>query len=186
MKAIEETHQKDILAEKGKTSLGTSLLRECYLDISIPKQQLDLIENSNIVISYPISTALNGSGERMGSECTPTGWHKIRAKIGSSQPINSVFTGRRLTGEIYSSQLSKQFPDRDWVLSRVLWLGGLEPGKNRYGQVDSTWRYIYIHGCPDELMTGKPESHGCIRMKNQDVIDLFEQIVVGTPVYIHE
>ncbi len=156
------------------------------MDISIPKQQLDLIENSNIVISYPVSTALNGSGEQMGSECTPTGWHKIRAKIGSFQPINSVFSGRRLTGEIYISRLSKQFPDRDWVLSRVLWLGGLEPGKNRYGQVDSTWRYIYIHGCPDELMTGKPGSHGCIRMKNQDVIDLFEQIVVGTPVYIHE
>lgn len=186
MKAIEAIHQKDILTEKGKTSLGTSLLRERYLDISIPKQQLNLIDNGSMVVSYPVSTASNGSGEQMSSECTPTGWHKIRAKIGSSQPINSVFTGRRLTGEIYSSELSKQFSKRDWVLSRILWLGGLEPGKNRYGKVDSAWRYIYIHGCPDELMTGNPESHGCVRMKNQDVIDLFEQIVVGTPVYIHE
>lgn len=186
MKPIEVTLREDILTDRDKISLATSLLRGCYLDISIPKQQLDLIENSNIIISYPVSTALNGSGERMGSECTPTGWHKIRAKIGSSQPINSVFTGRRPTDEIYSPYLSKQFPERDWVLSRILWLAGLEPGKNRYGQVDSSWRYIYIHGCPDELMTGNPESHGCVRMKNLDVIDLFEQVDTGTLVYIHE
>ncbi len=186
MKSIEVTYQEGVLTDKGKDSFATSLLKERHLDISIPKQQLDLIDNGSMIISYPVSTALNGSGEQMDSECTPTGWHKIRAKIGSSQPTNSVFAGRRLTGEIYSSELSKQFPERDWVLSRILWLGGLESGKNRYGQVDSTWRYIYIHGCPDELMTGKPESHGCVRMKNQDVIDLFEQIVVGTPVYIHE
>ena len=186
MKPIETTDQKDCLIAKGNIPLATSLLKKCYLDISISKQQLDLIDNSNIVISYPVSTALNGAGEKMGSECTPTGWHKIRAKIGSSQPVNSVFAGRRATGEIYSSELSKQFPERDWILSRVLWLGGLEPGKNRYGQVDSTWRYIYIHGCPDELMTDKPESHGCIRMKNQDVIDLFKQVDVDTLVNIHE
>ena len=186
MKPLNAPHQKNILTDNDNNSFVASLKGKSYLDISIPLQQLNLIENSNIIFSYPVSTALNGSGEQMGSECTPTGWHKIKAKIGSSQPINSVFTSRRLTGEIYSSELSKQFPDRDWVLSRILWLGGVEPGKNRYGKVDSTWRYIYIHGCPDELMTGKPESHGCVRMKNQDVIDLFEQIVVGTPVYIHE
>jgi len=157
---------------------------EAYLDISIPKQQLNLIKDDEILISYQVSTASNGAGEQMGSECTPTGWHKIRAKIGANQPFNSVFTGRRPTGEIYSAELGKQFPERDWILSRILWLGGLEPGKNRYGQVDSTWRYIYIHGCPDELMMGRPASHGCVRMKNQDVIDLFEQVGVSTLVYI--
>ncbi len=157
-----------------------------YIDISIPDQKLDLISNGTTINSYSISTALNGAGEQMGSECTPTGWHKIRAKIGASQRKNSVFVGRRPTGEIYSPELSKQFPERDWVLSRILWVGGIEPGKNRYGKVDSTWRYIYIHGCPDELMNGKPESHGCVRMNNQDVTDLFEQVDAGTLLYIHE
>jgi len=156
-----------------------------FLDISIAEQKLDLILHGHIVTSYPISTALNGPGEQMGSECTPTGWHKIRAMIGASQPINTVFVGRRLTGEIYDADLARQYPDRDWILTRILWLGGLEPGKNRYGQVDSSWRYIYIHGCPDELMTGRAESHGCIRMKNRDVIELFERVAVGMPVYIH-
>jgi lipoprotein-anchoring transpeptidase ErfK/SrfK len=159
---------------------------DCYLDISISEQKMDLIRNDKPIISYPVSTALKGVGEQMGSECTPTGWHKIRAKIGSSQPINSVFVSRRPTGEIYSLELSKQFPERDWVLSRILWLGGIEPGKNRFGQVDSTWRYIYIHGCPDELMNGSPESHGCVRMKNQDVIDLFALVDSGTLISIHE
>lgn len=157
-----------------------------YLDICIASQQLTVFALGNRVQCYPVSTAKNGPGELMGSECTPTGWHKIRAKIGADQPLNSVFIGRRVTGEIYSADLCKQHPQRDWILTRILWLGGLEPGKNRYGEVDSAWRYIYIHGCPDELMKGNPESHGCIRMKNADVLDLFNRIEVGTKVYIHE
>jgi len=120
----------------------------------------------------------------MGSGCTPTGWHKVRAKIGEAQPLNAVFIGRRPTGEIYTPSLSIEYPQRDWVLSRIIWLGGIEAGKNRYGSVDSTWRYIYIHGCPDELMKGKPESHGCIRMKNMDVTDLFNRINIGLKVLI--
>ncbi len=133
---------------------------------------------------YAVSTAKNGAGETMGSECTPRGWHKIRAKIGDKQPLNSVFIGRRPTGEIYSSDLGRQFPERDWILTRILWLGGLEPGKNRYGNVDSTWRYIYIHGCPDELMNGEPGSHGCIRMNNEDVAELFDSVEPGLQVLI--
>lgn len=156
-----------------------------YLDISIAKQQLSLIQNDETVCTYPISTAKKGAGELMGSECTPIGWHRIRAKIGDGQPINSVFIGRRATGEIYSSELAQQQPEQDWILSRILWLGGLEPHKNRYGNVDSTWRYIYIHGCPDHLLQGKPESHGCIRMKNADLIDLFAKVSNQTRVYIH-
>lgn len=133
---------------------------------------------------YAVSTAKNGAGETMGSECTPRGWHKIRAKIGDKLPLNSVFIGRRPTGEIYSSDLGRQFPERDWILTRILWLGGLEPGKNRYGNVDSTWRYIYIHGCPDELMNGEPGSHGCIRMNNADVAELFDSVEPGLQVLI--
>jgi lipoprotein-anchoring transpeptidase ErfK/SrfK len=157
-----------------------------YLDIDIASQQLTVYADGIKIQCYPVSTAKNGMGELIGSECTPRGWHRIRAKIGAGQPLNSVFIGRRPTGEIYSADLGKQYPQRDWILTRILWLGGLEPGKNRYGKVDSTWRYIYIHGCPDELMTGKPDSHGCIRMKNADMLDLFNRVDAGVKVYIHE
>jgi lipoprotein-anchoring transpeptidase ErfK/SrfK len=157
---------------------------EQYLTISIVKQQLSLYREGIIDKTYPVSTAKNGAGEQMGSECTPTGWHKIRVKIGKDQPLNAVFIGRRPTGEVYTAVLKNQYPDRDWILTRILWLGGLEPGKNRYGDVDSSWRYIYIHGCPEELIKGKPESHGCIRMKNADVVDLFNSIDVGIKVLI--
>ena len=157
---------------------------EEYLTISISKQQLSLYRKGLLDKTYLVSTAKNGAGEKMGSKCTPTGWHKIRAKIGGDQPLNAVFIGRRPTGEVYTPDLKNQYQHRDWILTRILWLGGLEPGKNRYGDVDSTWRYIYIHGCPDELMKGKPESHGCIRMKNIDVADLFNSIDVGIKVLI--
>ena len=157
-----------------------------YLDINIASQQLTLYINDKKLKIYAISTAKNGVGELLGSECTPRGWHAIRAKIGDSQPLQSVFIGRRPTGEIYNPELGKQNPERDWILSRILWLGGLEPGKNRYGKVDSTWRYIYIHGSPDETFNGKPNSHGCIRMKNADILDLFNQVTVGIKIYIHE
>jgi len=157
-----------------------------FLDISISNQQLTRIANDQEIKTYPISTAKNGPGECRGSECTPRGWHSIRAKIGANQPLNSVFIARRPTGEIYSPELALQFPQRDWILTRILWLGGLEPGKNRYGQVDSSWRYIYIHGTPDELMDGTPQSHGCIRMKNADIAELFELVDAGLKVFIHE
>ncbi len=157
-----------------------------FLHISIANQQMNLMDRGQVLKTYVVSTAKNGAGEQMGSECTPRGWHKIKAKIGDDQPKGSVFVGRRLTGEIYSPALAEQYPERDWILSRILWLTGLEAGKNRYGQVDSGWRYIYIHGCPDELMTGEPESHGCIRMKNADVIDLFQRIDAGLKVLIEQ
>lgn len=157
-----------------------------YLDVSIAEQRLRLVESGEVLAEYPVSTAKNGPGEKKGSYCTPTGWHTIRAKIGAGLPINSVLAGRRPTGEIYTPELAVQHPQRDWILSRILWLGGLEPGKNRYGDVDSTWRYIYIHGTPDDLMQGKPESHGCLRMLNADVITLFERVAVGCRVWIHD
>jgi len=157
-----------------------------FLDVSIATQQLAILEKDQVLKIYPVSTAKNGAGELMGSQCTPRGWHKIRAKIGANQHLQAVFIGRRATGETYNLELGKQNPQRDWILTRILWLGGLEPGKNRYGKVDSTWRYIYIHGSPDEGMNGLPASHGCVRMKNADMLDLFNRVEAGTKVYIHE
>jgi lipoprotein-anchoring transpeptidase ErfK/SrfK len=156
------------------------------IDICIKTQQLHLLENNHTLKTYAVSTAKNGAGELRGSECTPRGWHNIRAKIGDGQPLYSVFKARRPTGEIYNVELAVQYPQRDWILTRILWLGGLEPGKNRYKEVDTCWRYIYIHGCPDHLMTGMPASHGCIRMGNTDMLDLFNRVATGTRVYIHE
>jgi L,D-transpeptidase-like protein len=116
---------------------------DLFLEISISQQQLSIIDNGQILQRYAVSTAKNGAGERRGSECTPTGWHRVRAKIGAGQPLHAVFVGRRPTGEIYSAELGRRNPRRDWILTRILWLGGLEPGKNRYGDVDTAWRYIY-------------------------------------------
>lgn len=157
-----------------------------FLDISIAAQCLTVMDSGKEIRRYPVSTAKNGTGEQRGSECTPLGWHSIRAKIGSEQPVNSVFKGRRPTGEIYSNELGRLYPQRDWILTRILWLGGLEPGKNRYGNVDTCWRYIYIHGTSDEALIGCPVSHGCIRMKNIDMLDLFERVQAGVKVCIHE
>ena len=155
-----------------------------YLEISVDEQRLRHWSNQQLMAEYPISTAKNGTGQQMGSGCTPLGKHRIRAKIGEGLPINSVFVGRRATGEIYTPELAQQYPQRDWILSRILWLGGLEAGKNRYGEVDTTWRYIYIHGCPDEIFTGSPQSHGCIRMNNADMLLLFNQVTIGLKIFI--
>lgn len=144
------------------------------IEISINEQQLTLIENGRVKSTYSISTGKNGVGEQQGSGCTPRGWHCIRARIGAGLPINSVFVGRRPTGEIYSEELARQYPERDWILSRILWLSGLEVGENRLGKVDTMARYIYLHGTPDDQPMGEPHSHGCIRMRNQDIVELFE------------
>jgi lipoprotein-anchoring transpeptidase ErfK/SrfK len=138
------------------------------------------------VFSAPVSTALNGAGEQEGSGCTPRGWHTIRARIGENEPINAVFVGRRPTGEIYEPSLAERYPQRDWILSRILWLSGLEVGTNRLGNVDTMRRYIYIHGCPDSEPMGEPRSHGCIRMHNPDLLALFGQVTTGLKVWIHE
>ncbi len=152
--------------------------------INILEQKLYLLNDGECIKKYAVSTAKNGTGEQYGSECTPLGKHIIRAKIGAHCEPNSVFVGRRATGEIYSPELAARHPNRDWVLSRILWLSGLDVGKNRLGQVDTMRRYIYIHGCPDEFLMGIAESHGCIRMHNQDVIELFDLVKPGTEVFL--
>jgi lipoprotein-anchoring transpeptidase ErfK/SrfK len=136
--------------------------------------------------AYPISTALRGPGEQRDSLCTPRGWHVVRAKIGAGSAPGTVFTGRRPTGELYTPALRRQHPDRDWILTRILWLSGTEPGRNRLGRCDTMQRYIYIHGAPDEDTMGVPGSHGCVKMRNADVIDLFERVAPGTRVFLHE
>jgi len=154
--------------------------------ISIARQHLRLFGDDGVLMDVPVSTALNGAGEEHGSGCTPRGWHQIRAKIGAGCPANTVFTARRPTGEIYSPALREAEPERDWILSRILWLSGLERGRNRLGSVDTMRRYIYIHGTPDEEPLGVALSHGCVRMHNNDIITLFEQVEVGTRVLIEE
>lgn len=153
--------------------------------ISIPLQSLELLdERGGLERRYPVSTAANGAGEANGSYCTPRGAHIIRAKIGAGQVENTVFVRRRPTGEIYTPDLGTQFPERDWILTRILWLSGREVGFNRLGECDTMRRFIYIHGSPDAVPMGVPGSHGCIRMKNADVVDLFERVEAGTPVEI--
>lgn len=157
------------------------------IEIKIKLQYLDVMDNNQVKIkSYRISSAINGVGQERGSFCTPLGKHIIRAKIGSGQPINTVFLKRRPTGEIYTPDLSASYPGRDWILTRILWLSGCELGFNRLGLVDTMRRYIYIHGSPDCINMGKPGSIGCIRMFNTDLLELFDLVDVGTEVSIKQ
>ncbi|ORU90357.1 MAG: peptidase [Cycloclasticus sp. symbiont of Poecilosclerida sp. M] len=152
--------------------------------VDIKAQTLRLYAGQNCTKVYPVSTAKNGTGQTFGSECTPLGRHKVRAMIGAEARLGSVFVGRRETGEIYSEQLAQAQPERDWILTRIMWLSGLEVAKNRLGPVDTMRRFIYIHGAPDNMIEGVADSHGCIRMQNADVIDLFQRVSVQTPVNI--
>jgi lipoprotein-anchoring transpeptidase ErfK/SrfK len=166
--------------------------KNTYLDlaysisISISSQSLTVYQGSKLINQYAISTALKGVGSQKNSNKTPLGKHLIRAKIGAGLPINSVLVGRRATGEVYNATLAEQFPQRDWILSRILWLSGKQVGQNRLGNVDTMQRYIYIHGTPDSEPMSRPLSHGCVRMRNVDLIELFNLVPVYTPVDITE
>ncbi len=155
--------------------------------VNVREQTLELFgDDGRSLRRYSVSTSKNGAGELVDSGCTPRGRHIVRAKIGAGAAENAVFAGRRPTGEIYSEEFAARHPGRDWILTRVLWLSGCEPGFNRLGKVDTMRRYIYIHGCPDSAEMGQPRSIGCIRMRNCDVIELFDAVPVGTPVEIVE
>ena len=149
------------------------------IEIDIPKQTLAY--GTRV---YSVSTSKNGVGEKNGSFCTPRGRHIVRAKIGAGLPMNAVLVRRRPTGEIWSPELDAQYAGRDWMLTRILWLSGCEPGRNRLGDVDTMRRYIYIHGSPGRAEMGKPGSIGCIRMRNADIIELFDLVPPYTPVDI--
>ncbi|HXZ92193.1 MAG TPA: L,D-transpeptidase [Burkholderiales bacterium] len=155
------------------------------IDVSLARQELQLRDaQGRLLKSYSVSTSKNGPGERYGSFCTPRGRHIVRAKIGAGQPPNTVFVRRRPTGELWSPALHARYPGRDWILTRILWLSGCEPGFNRLGEIDTMRRYIYIHGSPDSVEMGKPGSIGCVRMRNADIIELFDLVTAGTPVEI--
>ncbi|HEY0905694.1 MAG TPA: L,D-transpeptidase [Methylophilus sp.] len=157
-----------------------------HIEISIPDQSLALFDADGARLrTYAVSTAANGAGCLKNSGCTPVGTHIIRAKIGEGAAENTVFVGRRPTGELYTPALQQAFPERDWILTRILWLSGTEPGVNRLGEVDTMQRYIYIHGTPDSTTLGAPGSHGCVRMHNRDLVELFDLVPAGTAVHIH-
>jgi len=156
------------------------------IEVDLGAQRLRLLRDGALEREYPISSAANGPGEQRDSNCTPRGRHVVRAKIGHGCPENTVFVGRRPTGERYAPALRARHPGRDWILTRILWLSGREPGRNRLGRVDTMRRYIYIHGSPDDVPMGVPGSHGCIRMRNADVVDLFDRVSLGTRVLIRE
>ncbi len=159
-------------------------MSERHVRISLEAQRLDLLEGDDVVNSYPISTSKHGAGEQTDSYQTPRGRHIIRAKIGASEPECAIFKGRRPTGEIYSDELARTHPDRDWVLTRILWLSGTEVGVNRLGAVDSMRRHIYIHGTPPSEPLGVARSVGCIRMSNADIVKFFDLVAPGTVVDI--
>ncbi len=155
--------------------------------ISVARQTLQLLDDAGAVLrQYSVSTAKAGVGEISGSFQTPRGRHIIRAKIGAGQPLNTVFVRRRPTGEIWTPELAEQFPGRDWILTRILWLSGCQPGQNRLGCVDTMRRYVYLHGSPDSAEMGVPGSHGCVRMRNADIVDLFDRVPCYTEVEILE
>lgn len=158
------------------------------IDVDIARQRLYLWEQypdgDMLIREYPVSTAAKGAGEQSGSYCTPRGRHRIAQKIGAGAPLFAAFKAREATGEIWTPGLDAADPGRDWILTRILWLEGLEPGRNQGGMVDSHARYIYIHGTNEEHRIGTPASHGCVRMKNADVAELFDLVEVGTEVRI--
>ncbi len=155
--------------------------------ISLPRQTLELHDRrGRLLHRYLVSTGAKGAGEQSGSFQTPRGRHLIRAKVGAGETANAVLRGRRPTGEIWTPELAVQHPNRDWILTRILWLSGREPGRNRLGEVDTMRRYIYLHGTPDSVELGVPGSHGCVRMRNADIIELFDQVPAYTPVDIVE
>jgi L,D-transpeptidase YbiS len=157
------------------------------LALDIPTQWMHLYDDRDVLIRrYRVSTARNGSGEQRGSYCTPRGRHIIRARIGGGSPSNTVFVRRRPTGECWSPELAASHPGRDWILTRILWLSGCEPGLNRLGDVDTMRRFIYLHGSPDTAEMGVPGSIGCVRMRNRDIIELFDLVPAGTQVDIRD
>lgn len=156
-----------------------------HINISIAEQTLTVLHgDGELLAQFPVSTAANGVGCEKDSGCTPLGAHIIRAKIGGGAPLNAVFVGRRQTGEICTPALMEAFPGRDWILTRILWLSGTEVGKNRLGNVDTMQRYVYIHGTPDSTDMSVAGSHGCVRMRNDDMVRLFDMILVGITVQI--
>jgi len=154
---------------------------QIMIRISIAEQMLYHRDAAGVWMRYPISTASKGAGNQRDSFQTPLGKHRICNKIGANMPMMTAFRAREPI-QIYEH--GNDNPKQDWILTRILWLGGMQTGINKRGQVDTHARYIYIHGTHDEAHIGTPVSHGCIRMKNNDIIHLFERCRLGESVYI--
>ena len=159
-------------------------MTRAHVHVDVARQRLRWRDEHGNLREFIVSTAARGIGQQMGSEQTPIGRHIVRARIGERMPLGAVFVARRPTGEIWTPALAARHPQRDWILTRILWLSGTQPGLNRLGSVDSMRRYIYIHGTPDDQPMGVPASHGCVRMRNDEVIWLFDHVAAGTPVQI--
>ncbi len=159
-------------------------MTERRITINLDTQTLCVFDGDELLRTYPVSTAANGPGEMTDSECTPRGRHVIDEKFGDGCAPDTVFVGRRPTGETYAPALREQYPGRDWILTRILWLAGIEPGRNAGGKVDTKARYIYIHGTPDDTDLSRPGSHGCVRMRNAHITELYDLVPAGTPVDI--
>ncbi len=159
------------------------------IHIDTQTQTLYLMRDGQMVRSFLVSTAKNGTGQAEGSGCTPLGKHQISEKFGDGLPNNAVFVARRFTSELYDEKLGSEYPERDWILGRILWLDGCEEGVNKgYDAdgicVDTKTRYVYIHGTPDTEPMGVPLSHGCVRMRNEELVWLYDQVAVGCEVII--
>lgn len=152
--------------------------------VNIAQQQLLVVSNNNILKTYTVSTAKAGTGAEKNSNKTPLGIHRIKNKIGHNAPLGTIFFARKASGQIAKIYTDTTDTPKDYVTTRILWLDGLEPDKNKGGNIDSYERYIYIHGTHEEGLLGKPMSMGCIRMKNADVIALFNMVKEGTLVAI--
>lgn len=161
------------------------MVNDTSITVSLADQTLTLQRPEGKRV-FAVSTAVNGAGELQGSLQTPRGEHIIRAMIGAGLPTAAVFVGRRFTGEVYTPELAAAHPRRDWILTRILWLSGCEPGFNRLGNVDTMRRFIYIHATPASEPMGQPASHGCIRMRHGDLLELFDAVTPGCRVYITE
>lgn len=158
--------------------------REYAVVVNPEAQELYLVRDSKILQIYPVSTSKNGIGTRVGSEKTPWGTHRIKEKIGEGAPEGAVFAGRQPTGEIANIERKPIETGEDLITTRIMWLEGEEENINKGEGVDSHGRYIYIHGAQEEGLIGQPASHGCIRMRNKDVIELFNRVPAGTLVEI--
>jgi lipoprotein-anchoring transpeptidase ErfK/SrfK len=152
--------------------------------VDIAGQRLYVVDNGRITQSYAVSTALKGPGCDQDSYQTPTGLHRISDKIGDDAATGTVFEGREPTGELAEVEQTDHDTGKDQITSRILWLSGMQPGINQGEGVDTYQRYIYIHGTNEEGRIGQAVSHGCIRMKNADVIALFQQVETDTPVIV--
>ena len=165
--------------------LSSLLFAEYSIEVSISEQRLYVLDSDTIVRSYPISSSSFGEGQTENSFKTPLGEHEIQTKIGTYVPKYQFFVSREhVSQEVAVIEEEIDSPD-DFITTRIMWLTGKNEGFNKGGNVDSFKRFIYIHGTHEEGLIGKKASHGCIRMLNQDVLELFRIIPTKTPVNIY-